>query len=112
MTDATRFQFNNPSVPKAYDEFFVPRLFEPWAKLLLEAADLRRGESVLDVASGPGTVARLAAVCVGAEGRVFAIDIAQPMLDIAKAKAPQQCAEPIECFNSPASPLPASVGAY
>ena len=105
MTDATRFQFNNPSVPKAYDEFFVPRLFEPWAKLLLEAADLRRGESVLDIATGPGTVARLAAVRVGAEGRVVAIDIAQPMLDIAKAKAPPPGAAPIEYLKSPSAPL-------
>jgi ubiquinone/menaquinone biosynthesis C-methylase UbiE len=112
MTDATRFQFNNPSVPKAYDEFFVPRLFEPWAKLLLEAADLRRGESVLDVATGPGTVARLAAVRLGAEGRVVAIDIAQPMLDIAKAKAPPPGAAPIEYLNSPAAPLPAAAGAF
>jgi SAM-dependent methyltransferase len=86
MTDATRFQFNNPSVPKAYNEFFVPRLFEPWAKVLLEGADLRRGESVLDVATGPGTVARLAAVRLGAEGRVVATDIAQPMLDIRQSQ--------------------------
>src|ERR671936_1129863 len=112
MTDATRFQFNNPSVPKAYDEFFVPRLFEPWAKLLLEAADLRRGESVLDIATGPGTVARLAAVRVGAEGRVVAIDIAQPMLDIAKAKAPPPGAAPIEYLKSPSAPLPAAAGAF
>ncbi len=28
MTDATKYQFTTPSVPKAYDEFFVPRLFE------------------------------------------------------------------------------------
>jgi ubiquinone/menaquinone biosynthesis C-methylase UbiE len=112
MTDATRFQFNNPSVPKAYDAFFVPRLFEPWAKLLLEAADLRRGESVLDVATGPGTVARLAAVRVGAEGRVVAIDVAQPMLDIAKAKAPPPGAAPIEYLHSLAAPLPAAAGAF
>jgi ubiquinone/menaquinone biosynthesis C-methylase UbiE len=111
MTDATRFQFNNPSVPKAYNEFFVPRLFEPWAKVLLEGADLRRGESVLDVATGPGTVARLAAVRLGAEGRVVATDIAQPMLDIAKAKAPPGGA-PIEYLNSPAAPLAAATGAF
>src|ERR1700750_1266672 len=107
MTDATRFQFNNPSVPQAYDDFFVPSLLQPWAKLWLEAADLRRGESVLDVATGPGTVARLAAVRLGAEGRVVATDIAQPMLDIAKAKAPPGGA-PIEYLNSPAAPLAAA----
>jgi ubiquinone/menaquinone biosynthesis C-methylase UbiE len=62
MTDATKFQFTNASVPKAYDEFFVPRLFEPWAKLLLDEVNLRPGEAVLDVATGP---ARLAAVRLG-----------------------------------------------
>ena len=76
MTDATRFQFDNPSVPKAYDEFLVPRLFEPWAKLLLDEAELRPGASVLDIATGPGTVARLAAVCIGAKGRVVATGVA------------------------------------
>src|SRR3954470_13379840 len=113
MTDATRFQFNNPSVPKAYNEFFVPRLFEPWAKVLLEGADLRPGESVLDVATGPGTVARLAAVRVGAKGRVVATDIAQPMLDIAKAKRqPSPAAPPIDSLYSPAAPLAAATGTF
>jgi ubiquinone/menaquinone biosynthesis C-methylase UbiE len=64
MTDATRSQFTKASVPKAYDEFFVPRLFEPWAKLLLDEINLQSGETVLDIATGPGTVARLAAVRV------------------------------------------------
>ena len=113
MTDATRFQFHNPSVPKAYDEFLVPRLFEPWAKLLLDEADLRPGESVLDVATGPGTVARLAAVRVGAKGRVVATDIAQPMLDIAKAKSqPSAAAAPIDYLYSPAAPLAAATGTF
>ena len=63
MTDAAKYQFtNNLSGPKAYDEFFVPRLFQPWAKLLLDEVNLQPGEAVLDVATGPGTVARLAAV--------------------------------------------------
>ena len=113
MTDATRFQFHNPSVPKAYDEFLVPRLFEPWAKLLLDEADLRPGESVLDVATGPGTVARLAAVRVGAEGRVVATDIAQPMLDIAKAKSqPSAAAAAIDYLYSPAAPLAVPTGTF
>ena len=59
MTDASKFQFTNPSVPKAYEEFFVPRLFEPWAALLLDEAKLKKGQAVIDVATGPGTVARL-----------------------------------------------------
>ena len=81
MTDTTRsFQYTSPSVPKAYDEFLVPRLFEPWAKLLLDEANLQAGEAVLDLATGPGTVARLAAVRLGPNGRVVATDIAQPMI--------------------------------
>src|SRR5438874_7182880 len=112
MTDATRFQFNDPSVPKAYDELLVPRLFEPWAKLLLDEAGLRPGECVLDVATGPGTVARLAAIRLGAHGRIVAIDIAQPMLDIAKRKVQPPTSAPIEYQQSPAAPLAAATGEF
>src|SRR5205807_361427 len=102
MTDATRFQFNDPSVPKAYDELLVPRLFEPWAKLLLDEAELQPGECVLDIATGPGTVARLAATLLGAEGLTLATDIAQPVLDIARRKVPPQTSAPIEYLHYPA----------
>jgi ubiquinone/menaquinone biosynthesis C-methylase UbiE len=112
MTDATRFQFTNASVPKAYDEFFVPRLFEPWAKLLLDELDLQSGEAVLDVATGPGTVARLAAASVGPQGRVVGTDIAPLMLDIAKAKPPIPNAASIEYVESPAAPLAAPSDAF
>ena len=112
MADATRFQYTSSSVPKAYDEFFVPRLFEPWAKLLLDEANLQRDEAVLDIATGPGTVARLAAARVGPKGRVVAIDIAQPMLDIAKGKEPLADAAAIEYLQSPATQLPAEAGAF
>jgi ubiquinone/menaquinone biosynthesis C-methylase UbiE len=112
MTDATKFQFTNASVPKAYDEFFVPRLFEPWAKLLLDEINLQSGETVLDVATGPGTVARLASVRVGPQGRVIATDIAPLMLDIARAKPLLTGAAPIEYLESPAAPLTARSGAF
>lgn len=112
MTDATRFQFTNASVPKAYDEFFMPRLFEPWAKLLLDELDLQAGEAVLDLATGPGTVARLAAARVGPQGRVVGTDIAPLMLDVAKAKPPIPNAASIEYVESPAAPLAAPSDAF
>ena len=112
MTDATRFQFTNPSVPKAYDEFLVPRLFEPWANLLLDKIGLRPSEHVLDVATGPGTVARLAAQRVGVEGRICAADVAHPMLQIAKSKPHPANSAPIEYLQSPAAPLAAPSGAF
>jgi ubiquinone/menaquinone biosynthesis C-methylase UbiE len=112
MADATRFQFNDPAVPKAYDEFLVPRLFEPWAKLLLDETELQLGQRVLDIATGPGTVARLAAMRVGSQGRVVATDIAQPMLDIAKSKMQPPSSAPIEYLRSPAAPLGAATGEF
>jgi ubiquinone/menaquinone biosynthesis C-methylase UbiE len=112
MTDVTKFLFTNLSGPKAYDELFVPMLFGPWAKLLLDEVKLRSGEAVLDVATGPGTVARLAAVKVGTQGRIVATDISVPMLDVARAKPTVAGAAQIEYLESPATPLAASSGTF
>jgi ubiquinone/menaquinone biosynthesis C-methylase UbiE len=112
MTDATKYVFTTPSVPKAYEEFLVPRLFEPWARLLLDEVNLQPGEAVLDVATGPGTVARLAAARLGPNGRVVATDIALPMLDIARTKPVVAGAAQIEYVESPAAPLAAPNGAF
>src|SRR5260370_1116321 len=112
MTDASKFQFTDPSVPKAYEEFFVPRLFEPWARLLLDEATLVEAQVIIDVATGPGTVARLAAPRLGPKGRIVATDIARPMLDIARAKPSLTGAAPIEYVESPAAPLSAPTGEF
>src|SRR5258706_12221165 len=112
MVDATKFHFTNPAVPKAYDEYFVPRLFEPWAKLVLEEARLRPGEALIDIATGPGTVARLAAPILGPKGRMVATDIAKPMLEIARAKSALRNAAPIEYVESGAAPLAAPSDAF
>src|SRR5258707_137102 len=55
---------------QVYDDVLVPTLFTPWARRLLDELDLEAGEAVLDVACGPGSVTRLAAVAVGPRGRV------------------------------------------
>jgi len=57
MSEDTGFQFTEDTVPRAYEEVLVPRLFEPWALLLLDECNLHPNAVVLDVATGPGTVA-------------------------------------------------------
>ncbi len=76
-----------------YDEIMVPRLFEPWAQLLLDTLIPEGGQDVLDVACGPGTVTRLAAQRVGPSGRVTGCDLSPAMLDLARAKAPMDASE-------------------
>jgi SAM-dependent methyltransferase len=68
---------------RAYEQTFVPGFAEPCARLLVDAADLRAGQSVLDVACGTGIVARLAAPRVGSSGRVVGTDLNDAMLTVA-----------------------------
>jgi ubiquinone/menaquinone biosynthesis C-methylase UbiE len=53
---------------KAYEALFVPALFRQWAAKVADAAALRTGQRVLDVACGTGVLAREAAARVGAAG--------------------------------------------
>ncbi len=49
----------------AYDEILVPRLFDPFADVLLDGIGVAAGLEVLDVACGPGTVSRRVALRLG-----------------------------------------------
>jgi ubiquinone/menaquinone biosynthesis C-methylase UbiE len=55
--------------------------------VLLDMADLRPGEHVLDIGTGTGAAALLAARRVGTAGRVLGIDRSSAMLAKARAKA-------------------------
>ena len=113
MAEGTVFGcFSIGSVAATYDEIYVPRIFIPWARLLLERADLSPGESVLDVATGPGTVARLAAEHVGPRGRVVGTDISAAMIGIAQEKPSSDQAAVIEYLVAPAAPLPVADGSF
>jgi SAM-dependent methyltransferase len=106
VADARVFScFSVGSIAGVYEEIYVPRIFIPWARLLLDRAALRPGEAVLDVATGPGTVARIAAERVGAQGRVVGADFSEAMIAIARAKPRTADAAPIEYRVSPAAPL-------
>ena len=56
---------------------------------VLERADLRPGERVLDIGCGPGTLTIPAAHAVGSEGSVVGVDIAPGMIDTLLAQAAQ-----------------------
>lgn len=79
-----------------YDEIMVPRLFTPWAELLLDELQPQSGATVLDVACGPGTVTRLAARRVGSAGRVTGCDLSPAMLELARAKVSESASAPID----------------
>jgi ubiquinone/menaquinone biosynthesis C-methylase UbiE len=70
-----------------YERYRVPSMFGPLAEDLVEAAGLRPGDRVLDVACGTGVVARHAARQLGGGGRVAGLDINPGMLAVARAAA-------------------------
>lgn len=91
---------------RVYDEIMVPRLFEPWARLLLEQLGVSEGEAALDVACGPGSVTRMLAARVGAAGRVVGCDLSPTMLAAARAKPPVEHGAGIEYLEGHADDLP------
>lgn len=97
--------FSVQSVADAYEKIYLPRIFIPWGKLLIERARLQPRDAVLDVATGPGTVARLAAERVGPGGRVVGADISPAMIAIANGKPPVPAGAALEYVVSPAAPL-------
>ena len=73
------------SAPELYERELVPAVFGVWAPILVELAQPRPSECVLDVACGTGVVARIAAVRVGPRGTVVGIDLNPGMLSVARS---------------------------
>jgi len=73
-------------------------------------ADLRPGETVLDLGSGGGIDVLLSARRVGPAGKAYGLDMTEEMLDLARANARAACAENVEFLRGQieAIPLPDS----
>lgn len=109
---AASFETAELSAMQVYEDVLVPRLFTPWARLLLKDLDVQPGEAVLDVACGPGSVTRLAAIEVGPRGRVTGVDLSPAMLAIAQAKPIAPGAAAIEYHQAPADRLPVAASDF
>ncbi len=75
---------------ESYENFMVPGLFEPWSKYLIEFANIKPGEHVLDLACGTGIVARRVAPLVGSQGAVIGLDRNQNMIAGARVAAERE----------------------
>ena len=94
-----------------YQELLVPTVFKPWGTDLVELADLRQGERVLDVACGTGVVARLAAQQVGATGEVTGLDLNAGMLRVARS-LPSLPGAPVTWVEGSALAMPLPDGSF
>lgn len=73
------------SAPEVYERELVPAVFGAWAPILVDLAQPRPGDHVLDLTCGTGVVARTAAKRVGPTGAVVGIDLNPGMLSVARS---------------------------
>ena len=77
----------NRTPAEIYDALFVPALFQQWGPIVAEAAGIKPGENVLDVACGTGVLALAAREHVGPKGKVAGLDANADMLMVARRKS-------------------------
>ena len=91
------------SIPKFYDTYLVPLLFEPYAADLVNRLASRSLSRVLEVAAGTGVVTRALASVLPERVSIVATDLNQPMLDQASALGTTR---PVEWRQADAMQLP------
>ena len=81
------------SIPKVYDEYLVPLIFEPYATDLAARVASRSPAHLLEIAAGTGVVTRALAASLPASTSIIATDLNQAMLDRAAAVGTRRAVE-------------------
>ena len=97
------------SIPKFYETYLVPLLFEPYAADLVNRLASRSPGSVLEVAAGTGVVTRALASVLPERVSIVATDLNQPMLDQASALGTSR---PVQWRQADAMQLPFQDGTF
>ena len=85
MSEQEQWQLDG-SAPELYERYLVPAITSVWAADLIDRANPKRGETVLDIACGTGAVTRRAADRMKS-GRVVGLDFNSGMLGVARSVA-------------------------
>jgi SAM-dependent methyltransferase len=97
------------SIPKLYEEYLVPLIFEPYAKDLANRLAARTPARVLEIAAGTGVVTRHLASALPEHVSIVATDLNQPMLDMASGIGTSR---PVEWRQADATQLPFDDGTF
>lgn len=100
------------TAPEVYERELVPAVFGPWAPILVDLAQPRPGERVIDIACGTGIVARTAAAKVGTTGAVAGVDLNPGMLAVARSVTATDDAASVQWHEASADSLPLPDGSF
>jgi len=100
------------SAPEVYERELVPAVFGPWAPILIELADPKPGERVIDIACGTGIVARIVAAKVRPGGAVAGVDLNPGMLNVARSFNTTVGAASVQWREASADKLPFPDGSF
>ena len=97
------------SIPKLYEEYLVPLIFEPYAVDLVNRLASRSPARVLEIAAGTGVVTRKLASALPESVSIVATDLNQAMLDLASVVGTKR---PVEWRQADAMQLPFEDSAF
>lgn len=115
--EAEANSMNNPksdkvfsgSIPKLYETYLVPLIFEPYAVDLAHRLAERSPTHVLEIAAGTGVVTRRMAAVLPESVSIVATDLNQPMVDLAATIGINR---PVEWRQADAMQLPFPDGIF